>query len=140
MAIETGRQWRRATRQDRSRNDLDRPPTVLEWSRDLASLSPGVVPCRGLREAEWAETHRRCTEFVERWGMQAHAAGWDMLRLFGVGPVTGALRGDYCGILIPCSADVHELTPEWIRLGRWTCYRHQPVKQPGMMPIWEVER
>jgi hypothetical protein len=33
--------------------------------------------------------------------MQGHAAGWDTLRLFGVGPETGTLRGDYCGILIP---------------------------------------
>ncbi len=62
------------------------PHTVLEWSRGLASLSPGVVPCRGLRDEEWRETHRCCQEFVERWGRQAHAAGWDTLRLFGVGP------------------------------------------------------
>lgn len=52
------------------------PPTVLAWSRGLASLSPGVVPCRGLRPDEWAETHRRCQEFVERWGMQAHGAAF----------------------------------------------------------------
>ncbi|WP_171070481.1 hypothetical protein [Methylobacterium terricola] len=42
------------------------PPLVLKWSRGLASLSPGVVPCRGLRDAEWRETHQRCCEFVER--------------------------------------------------------------------------
>ncbi len=56
-------------------DSLTIPDTVLAWSRGLASLSPGVVPCRGLRPDEWAETHRRCQEFVERWGMQAHAAG-----------------------------------------------------------------
>jgi hypothetical protein len=114
------------------------PPTALTWSRGLASLSPGVVPCRGLREEEWRETHRRCSEFVERWGIQAHEAGWDTLRLFGVGPVTGTLRGDFCGILIPCSVDVHEVTAEWIRLGRWTAYRREPVKMPGMVAVWEV--
>ena len=36
------------------------PDTVLTWSRGLARLSPGVVPCRGLRPDEWRETHRRC--------------------------------------------------------------------------------
>jgi hypothetical protein len=114
------------------------PPTVLEWSRGLASLSPGVVPCRGLRDEEWRETHRRCQEFVERWGMQAHAAGWDTLRLFGVGPTTGTVRGDFCGILMPLSVDVHEVTPEWIKLGKWTAYRHEPVKMLGMVAVWEV--
>ncbi|KTS37480.1 hypothetical protein NS228_16235 [Methylobacterium indicum] len=116
------------------------PATVLAWSRGLASLSPGVVPCRGLRPDEWRETHRRCGEFVERWGMQAHAAGWDTLRLFGVGPDTGTLRGDLCGILVPISVDIHEETLEWIKLGRWTAYRHEPVKMPGMVPIWEAKR
>lgn len=96
------------------------PPTVLEWSKGLASLSPGGPLCPGLRPDEWAETHRRCQEFVERWGTQTHAAGWDTLRLFGVGPETGAVRDDFCGNLIPCSADVREVTAEWIKLGKWT--------------------
>ncbi|AWB24764.1 hypothetical protein DA075_07960 [Methylobacterium currus] len=114
------------------------PPAVLEWSRGLASLSPGMPPCPGLRPDEWAETHLRCQEFVERWGMQAHAAGWDTLRLFGVGPTTGTVRGDFCGILMPLSVDVHEVTPEWIKLGKWTAYRHEPVKMLGMVAVWEV--
>ena len=116
------------------------PDTDLSWSRGLASLSPGVVPCRGLRPDEWRETHRRCSEFVERWGMQAHAAGWDTLRLFGVHPELGTIRGDYCGILVTLSVEIHEVTPEWIKLGRWTAYRHEPVKRPGMVPLWESKR
>ena len=93
------------------------PATVLQWSHGLASLSPGVPPCRGLRPDEWRQTHERCTAFVDRWGAQAHELGWDTLRLFGVGPKTGAIRGDFCGILIPASADVHEVTAERIKLG-----------------------
>jgi len=116
------------------------PPLVLEWSRGLASLSPGVLPCPGLRPEEWRETHERCTAFVDRWGVQAFEAGWDTLRLFGVGPKTGVARGDFCGILIPTSVDVHEVTAEWIRLGKWTAYRHEPVKMPGMVPVWEFKR
>lgn len=116
------------------------PATVLSWSRGLASLSPGVVPCRGLRPDEWAETHRRCQEFVERWGMQAHAAGWDTLRLFGVSPDLGTIRGDYCGVLMPCTRDVTEVTDEWIRIGNGRAWRLEPVKMPGMIPIWETKR
>ncbi|KMO43139.1 hypothetical protein VQ03_09345 [Methylobacterium tarhaniae] len=114
------------------------PPSVLAWSRGLASLSPGVVPCRGLRPDEWRETHERCTAFVDRWGVQAHEAGWDALRLFEVGPQTGTIRGDFCGILMPLAIDVHEVTAEWIRLGKWTACRHEPMKMPGMVPVWEV--
>ncbi len=108
------------------------PPTVLEWSRGLASLSPGVSPCRGLRPDEWAETHRRCQEFVERWGMQAHAAGWDTLRLFGLHPKIGTVQGEWCGILVPLTVGVHNVTAEWIKLGRWTAFRHQPIKKQGV--------
>ncbi len=39
-------------------SDLTIPPIVLSWSRGLASLSPGVVPCRGLRPDEWRERLR----------------------------------------------------------------------------------
>ncbi|MEN3238308.1 hypothetical protein PUR29_33205 [Methylobacterium ajmalii] len=116
------------------------PPTVLGWSRGLASLSPGVVPCRGLRPDEWAETHRRCQEFVERWGMQAHAAGWDTVSLFGVSPDLGTIRGDFCGALMPFTRDVSEVTSEWIRIGSGRKGRHEPVKMPGMIPIWETKR
>ncbi|KMO33302.1 hypothetical protein VQ02_21130 [Methylobacterium variabile] len=116
------------------------PPTVLTWSRGFASLSPGVPPCPGLRPDEWAETHRRCGEFIERWGMQAHAAGWDTLRLFGVNPKDGAVRGDWSGVLIPCTRDVTEVTDEWIRIGRGRAYRAHPIKQEGMVPVWEFKR
>ncbi|MGX7709268.1 hypothetical protein [Methylobacterium sp. Gmos1] len=116
------------------------PPAVLSWSRGFASLSPGVVPCRGLRPDEWRETHRRCGEFIERWGMQAHAAGWDTLRLFGVSPDLGAIRGDYCGVLIPLTRDVTEVTDEWIRIGNGRAYRAHPIKQPSMIPVWETKR
>ncbi len=70
--------------------------------------------------------------------MQAHAAGWDTLRLFGIHPELGTIRADCSRILVTLSVEVHEVTPEWIKLGRWTAYRHEPVKMPGMVPIWEA--
>ncbi len=71
--------------------------------------------------------------------MQAHAAGWDTLLLFGVGPQTGMLRGDLCGILIPCSVDVHEVTAEWIKLGiRIGAISPSPVV-PALLADWPAE-
>ncbi|WP_204165514.1 hypothetical protein [Methylobacterium sp. 17Sr1-1] len=72
--------------------------------------------------------------------MQAHATGWDTLRLFGVSPDLGAIRGDFCGVLIPCTRDVTEATDEWIRIGNGRAYRAHPIKQPGMIPIWGTKR
>ena len=72
--------------------------------------------------------------------MQAHAAGWDTLRLFGVSPDLGAIRGDFCGHLIPLTRDVTEVTDEWIRIGNGRSWRLHPVKMPGMIPVWEAGR
>lgn len=38
------------------------------------------------------------------------------------------------------SVDIHEVTPEWIKLGKLTAYRYEPVKQLGMVPIWEAKQ
>ncbi len=72
--------------------------------------------------------------------MQAHAAGWDTLRLFGVSPEFGAVRGDWKGQLIPLAADVTEVTDEFIRIGPWRAFLLHPIKQQGMIPIWETKR
>jgi len=72
--------------------------------------------------------------------MQAHATGWDTLRLFGVSPTLGAIRSDDCGVLIPASADAHEVTAEWVSIGLRACYRHELVKVPVTIPIREFKR
>ncbi|SEP39605.1 hypothetical protein SAMN04487843_11529 [Methylobacterium sp. ap11] len=91
-------------------------PHLVSRSRQLLSL--GVVPCRGLRPDEWRETHGRLCAFIDQWGVQAHEAGWDTLRLIGIHPELGTIRCDFCGILVTLSVDIHEVTPEWIKLGR----------------------
>jgi hypothetical protein len=57
-----------------------------------------------------------------------------------VGPDTGSLRGDYCGVLILCTRNVTEITDEFIRIGNGRAFRLEPVKMPGMIPIWETKR
>ncbi|ACL57258.1 hypothetical protein [Methylobacterium nodulans] len=61
-------------------------PTVLAWSRGLASLSPGQPPCPGFRPDEWVETLANCRRFVDDFGPEADRLGWDTITLFGLLP------------------------------------------------------
>ncbi|WP_425463378.1 hypothetical protein [Methylobacterium terricola] len=114
--------------------------TVLSWSRGLASLSPGVVPWRGLRPDEWRETHGRLCAFIDQCRVQAHEASWGTTHLFGVSPTLGTIRGDWTGHLLPLTRDVTEVTDEWIRIGNGRAYKAHPITQRGMIPIWEAKQ
>jgi hypothetical protein len=110
--------------------------TVLTWSRGFASLSPDQPPCPGLRSIDWYEMHPRCTAWIEEWGLQAAELGWGTLRLFGVHPTAGTLRGDYTGALLPLTKDVSEVNADFIRFPVTRTWRLQPVKSPGVA-IWD---
>ncbi|WP_298967719.1 hypothetical protein [uncultured Methylobacterium sp.] len=111
------------------------PPTVLEWSRGFASLSPLQIPCKGYRIDEWRETFERCCAFVDSHGTQAFEMGWDTVSLFGVSPKDGIIRGDWTGVLMPFWGDLVEVTPESIAFGKVRAWRHQPVRYQGI-PVW----
>jgi len=80
----------------------DLSPTVLEWSRGLASLSLGQAPCPGFKPEDWVETLTNARCFVDDYGAEADRLGWDTLTLFSVHPKSGAIRADWCGVLMPC--------------------------------------
>ncbi|KMO32871.1 hypothetical protein VQ02_22550 [Methylobacterium variabile] len=109
---------------------------VLSWSRGFASLSHDQPPCPGLRSIDWYQTHPRCTAWIEEWGLQAADLGWDTLRLFGVHPTAGTLRGDYTGALLPLTKAVLDVNAEFIRFPVTRSFRLSPVKSPGV-PIWD---
>ncbi|MFE1603347.1 hypothetical protein [Methylobacterium sp. ID0610] len=111
-------------------------PTILEWSRGLASLSPGQVPCPGFRPEEWVETLSNCRRFVDDFGPQAAALGWDTLTLFGVHPTSGTRRGDWSGVLMPCVYPVYEVNSEFLRVHLWRCQRNKLGRYRGV-PVWE---
>lgn len=77
--------------------------------------------------------------FVDEFGPQADALGWDTLTLFSVHPKSGAIRGDWCGVLIPCSYPMHEVTAERMRKHIWTVCKAQPVRLQSI-PVWEFGR
>ncbi|MGF3026488.1 hypothetical protein ACQVP2_27155 [Methylobacterium aquaticum] len=60
------------------------------------------------------------------------------MRLFGVSPDLGTIRGDYCGVLMPCTRDVTEVTDEWIRIERGRSWRPHSIKMPDMVPARDV--
>jgi hypothetical protein len=111
----------------------------LAWSQGLASLSPGQPPCPGFKPDEWVTTLSNARRFVDDFGPQADALGWDTVILFGVHPKSGVIRADWCGVLMPCSYPVHEVTEEYLRKHVWTVWKRQPVRYRGI-PVWEFGR
>ncbi len=87
----------------------DLSPAVLEWSRGLASLSPGQPPCPGFKPEDWVETLTNARRFVDDFGAEADRLGWDTLTLFSVHPKSGVIRADWCGVLMPCLYSVREV-------------------------------
>ncbi|ACL61207.1 hypothetical protein [Methylobacterium nodulans] len=119
----------------------DLPPsslssTVLAWSQGLASLSPGQPPCPGFRPDEWVETLANCRRFVDDFGPQADALGWDMITLFGCHPKSGVICGGPSGVLLPCTYPVLEARPDFMRKHLWTIPRDKPGRYRGI-PVWE---
>lgn len=51
-------------------------PSVLDWSRSLASLSPGQAPCPGFRPEDWATTLDNCRRFVNEFGYAGRFADY----------------------------------------------------------------
>jgi hypothetical protein len=117
----------------------DLSPIVLEWSRGLASLSPGQAPCPGFRTDEWVETLANCRRFVDDLGAEAVRLGWDTLTLFGVHPTSGIRRGDWCGVLMPCAYPVRQVTAEFLRVHLWRCMKDKPGRGQGVT-VWEFGR
>ena len=112
---------------------------VLAWSRGLASLSPGQPPCPGFRPEEWVETLANCRRFVDDFGPEADRLGWDTITLFGVHPQSGVIRGDWSGVLLPCTYPVLEVRADFMRKHLWTIPRHKPGRYRGI-PVWEFGR
>ncbi|MGY2049212.1 hypothetical protein [Methylobacterium sp. JK268] len=109
------------------------------WLEGLASLSPHRLPCPGFRDEEWATTLAHARRFVDEFGAEADRLGWDTLTLFGVHPEAGTIRGDWCGVLMPCSYPVHAINAFHLRKHVWTSYRLKPGRGRGV-PVWAFGR
>ncbi|WP_407523713.1 hypothetical protein [Methylobacterium oryzisoli] len=67
--------------------------------------------------------------------LQVDRLGWDILTRFNVHPKSGATRGDWRGVLMPCAYPVREVTAEFLRVHLWRCQRNKP-RHRGVV-VWE---
>lgn len=129
---------------------VDAQAPLFAWRAGVLSLPTDRVPCQGLfwrepgagiRGLVWPEVRAAMLRFLEQWGEEAFALGWDVGSLFGVHPTAGAARADYTGALVtlyPCQ--VVALTEHAITLSRretLQTFRRRPT--PGdSVPIWAL--
>ncbi|WP_407521829.1 hypothetical protein [Methylobacterium oryzisoli] len=74
---------------------------------------------------------------MDDFGAEADRLGWDTLSLFSVHPKSGAIRADWCGVLMPCLYPVTEVTGDFLRVQLWRCQKNKPARYQGM-PVWEA--
>ena len=114
-------------------------PRLREWREGFARLSPERVPCPGYRPFEWANTYGNALAFLDMFGEQAEALGWQAEALFGVHPQAGVIRVDACGaVMLSVSGPVRFVTADEIRFTSLT-HRRKPG-QPQGIPVWEFGR
>ncbi|MGH1574953.1 hypothetical protein ACRAWG_35350 [Methylobacterium sp. P31] len=82
----------------------DLPPAVTSWRDQIEGLSPHASPCRYLAPTKWAAIRENAMAFLDQHGAEAHRLGWTAPQLFGVHPVHGTVRVDYCGALMIAAA------------------------------------
>lgn len=115
------------------------PNTVEGWRAGLASLNPHRAPCRDYRGSEWSRVLSNAIDFLDAFGTEAHALGWQTHELFGVHPEIGTVRPDYCGALVlGVGGPVRQVTVNEIRFGHLT--HHKLPGKPQGVPIWAVGR
>ena len=114
-------------------------PRLQAWRDGLTGLSPHQRPCPDYRAGEWAEVHSNAVAFLNAFGAQAEAFGWQTHELFGVHRDVGIVRPDYCGALVlTVGGPVRFITADEIRFDRLT-YRRK-LGQPRGLPVWEFSR
>ncbi|AWB26204.1 hypothetical protein DA075_35640 (plasmid) [Methylobacterium currus] len=114
-------------------------PILREWRAGLNRLSPDRIPCPDYRPEEWAAVLANAWGFLDRFGAQAEALGWQTHELFGVHLTHGTIRVDHCGaIVLVVGGPVRAVTADAIRFERVT-YRRRPLAPVGV-PIWEAAR
>lgn len=111
---------------------------LRSWHAGLASLSPSQAPCRDYRGDDWSRVYNDALAFLDTFGSQAEALGWQTSELWGVHPDLGTIRVDHCGALVLGSGPVRAITADAVYFNGGA-YRRKPGHYPGV-PIWEVRR
>lgn len=113
-------------------------PLLRKWHEGVARLSPGQPPCPGLSLTDWSRTYSSALAFLDTFGAQAEALGWQTSELWGVHPERGTIRVDHCGALLLTAGHVRAITADTIAFER-TTFRRKVGSYQGI-PVWEFGR
>lgn len=116
----------------------------IPWIEGLERLRRLPVPTY-LDAAAWDRIVWTALQLHEQWGEQAHAAGWNMLELFGANPVRTIMPNDKDGLTLAlCSWDgpirVSAIERDHIDLMaiHGSIVRWRRFDRSGSIPMWEA--
>jgi len=102
----------------------------------LLKLSPLHEPCPNLKRNRWPEILTNCLAFLDKFGLEAEAAQWTAIELFGVHPEIGAARVDCSGALIlSAGTRVLAVGSSSMRYQNGTTFYRTDLPQ-WIVPIW----
>jgi hypothetical protein len=114
----------------------DLPPAVASWRDQIDCLSLHASPCRYLAPTKWAAIRENALVFLDRFGAEAYRPGWTAPQLFGVHPIHGTIRVDYCGALMIAAAPVSGIEATRVLFERTSAYQNLRGQEWGV-PVWE---
>lgn len=111
-----------------------------EWIDGALALSPDVDPCPGFRSDQWPRVYAYVIDFLTGpLALDAVAAGWTTLDLFGVHPEVGVANVSAVGACLLVDHDrIRAVSAAAIRFDRSSFYR-RPVQNPSI-PVWSFGR
>jgi hypothetical protein len=94
-----------------------------------------------VRPDRWRQAIMDAERFLDQWGAQASALGWDTLDIFSVHPTHPLQRLDCAGLVILLHGDeLVAITAEAARIrkpsGALLVYPRR--QRPGAVPLWEL--
>jgi hypothetical protein len=112
------------------------------WGQSLARLNPDRPPSSDVPLKRWRQFIGDARLFLDRWGGQAAALGWEPDDLFGCDPDRPFARIDQCGLLwLLNGARVVMLAEDAAAMETPTGARHtwrrKPI-EPGRVLAWEL--
>jgi hypothetical protein len=141
-------QQQSAQRIGRSQPGPEDAESASAWAEGyLAMKCVRVVPAwAALRPGTWAALIDAAGQFLDRWGRQAAALGWDAIDLFGALPGAPLVRIDQQGLVffLRAGCSVVAMTADTATIRRpsgvvQTFRRpHKNARAPRTAPVWEL--
>ena len=116
------------------------PAVPRAWAEGFARLDC-ATPVGGFREDRWRRLIDDGGVFLDQWGNEAAALGWNVADVFGVDPTVPDARFDRMGLLPliaggrVVSIDTNSAT---IRTKTGGILRYRRTERTGSVPVWQL--